>query len=60
MLSSVPYHKTIKRICGRNSYDSNHEALEQVDLPIFKRFLAKKTNPIYLPTISFSKLMSEY
>ena len=25
---SVPYHKAIKRICGRNSYESNHECLE--------------------------------
>ena len=26
----------------RNSYDINHECLEQVNLPIFKHFLAKK------------------
>ena len=30
------------RICGKNSYDSNHECLEQVTVPIFKHFLAKK------------------
>ena len=35
---SVPYHRAIKRTCGRNSYDSNHEYLEQVNLPIFKHF----------------------
>ena len=39
---SVPYHKAIKRICGRISYDSSHECLEQVNLPTFKHFLAKK------------------
>ena len=39
---SVPYHKAIERICGRNSCDSNHECLEQVNLPIFKNFLGKK------------------
>ena len=32
----------VKRICGRNSYDSKHECLQQVHLPIFKHFLAKK------------------
>ena len=32
---SVPHFKAIKRICGRNSYDSNHECFEQVNLPIF-------------------------
>ena len=37
---SVLYHKAITRICGRNSCDSNHECLEQVNLPIFKKFLA--------------------
>ena len=30
------------RICGRNSYDSNHECLEYACLPIFKYFLARK------------------
>ena len=39
---SVPYHKAIKRICGRNTYVSNHECHEQVNLLIFKHFLAKK------------------
>ena len=39
---SVHYHKATKRICGRNSYDSNNECLEEVNLPIFKHFLAKK------------------
>ena len=39
---SVPYQKAIKRICGRNSYDSKHECLEQVNLPVFKHFLAEK------------------
>ena len=39
---SVPYHKPSKRICRRNSYNSNHERLEQVNLPILKHFLAKK------------------
>ena len=34
--------KAIKRMCGRNYYDGNHECLEQVNLPIFKHFLAKK------------------
>ena len=35
---SVPHHKAIKRICERNSYDSNHECLKQANLPIFKFF----------------------
>ena len=39
---SVPYHKAIKRICWRNSYDNNRDCLEQVKLPIFKHFLAMK------------------
>ena len=39
---SAPYHKAIKRNCGRNSYHSNQEFLEQVFLLIFKHFLAKK------------------
>ena len=38
----VPYHKAIKRNCGRNSYDNNHECLQQVNIPILKHFLAKK------------------
>ena len=33
------YHKAIKRICGRNSYDSNHECLENARLPILSIFL---------------------
>ena len=39
---SVVYHKAIKRICGRISYDSNHECMEYARLPIFKLFLARK------------------
>ena len=39
---SVVYHKAIKRICGRNSYDSNHECLEYARLSIFKHLLARK------------------
>ena len=40
--TSVPSHKAIKRECGRNSYDSNHECLEKVNSPFFKHFLANK------------------
>ena len=39
---SVPYHSAIKKIYGRNWYDSNHECLEHAKLPIFKHLLAKK------------------
>ena len=39
---SVVYHKAIKRICGRNFFDSNHECLEYARFPIFKYFLAIK------------------
>ena len=39
---AVPYHKVFKRICGRNSYDSNHECLEQVNLSIFQDLFVKK------------------
>ena len=39
---SVVYHKPIKRTYGRNSYDSDHECLEYVRLPIFKHVLARK------------------
>ena len=43
VLNNIPvvYHKAIKRNCGRNSYDSNHECLEYAHLPIFKHYLAK-------------------
>ena len=36
------YHKVIKRICGRNSYISNHECLEYARFKFFKHLLAKK------------------
>ena len=39
---SVPYHKAITLVCGRNSYGSNRECLEQVILHISKHFLANK------------------
>jgi len=39
---SAVYHKAIKRICGRYSYDSNHECLEYARLPIFRHILARK------------------
>ena len=39
---SVVYHKAIKRICCRNSYDSNHECLEYTCLSIVKNFLGRK------------------
>ena len=43
-LNNIPvvYHKTIERICGRNSYDGIHECLEYAGLPIFKHFLARE------------------
>ena len=49
---SVPYYKAIKRMCGRNYYDSNHEYLEQVNLLIFRHYLAKKNKSI-LPSDYF-------
>ena len=43
-LNNIPviYHKAIKRICSRNSYDSNHECLKYAHLPVFEHFLAIK------------------
>ena len=38
----MPYHNAIKRNCVKNYYDSNHECFDQVNLPIFKQFLARK------------------
>ena len=38
----VPYHEAFNRICGRNSYDSNHECLEQVNLLTSKHLHASK------------------
>ena len=32
---SVVYHKAIKRICGRNSYDNNRESLQYAHLDNF-------------------------
>ena len=39
---SVSYHKAVKRACGLNVWDSNHEACETVGVPIFKHLLAKR------------------
>ena len=38
---SMASHKTMKRFCGRNPYDRNHECLEQLNLPYFKIFIPK-------------------
>ena len=43
---SVPYQGAIKRDCVRNWYANNRECPEQVNLPVFKHSIAKKTNPI--------------
>ena len=39
---SIAYHKAIKRMCNKRPYDSNHECLKRVNLPIFKYLFAKK------------------
>ena len=39
---SVVYHKDIKSICCRNSYDNNHRCHEYARLPTFRHFLARK------------------
>ena len=39
---SIAYHKAIKRMHNKIPYDSNHECLEKVNLPIFKHLVAKK------------------
>ena len=39
---SVTYHRAIKRLCGKNLWDSNHEACETVGVPIFKHLLSKR------------------
>ena len=39
---AIAYHKAIKRMCNKRPYDSNHECLERVNLPIFKHLVAKK------------------
>ena len=39
---SVAYHKAIKRVCNKRSYNSTHGCLERVNLPIFKHSNDKK------------------
>ena len=39
---SVAYHKAVKRICGNNVWDSNHDACDTVGVHIFRHLLAKK------------------
>ena len=39
---NVSYHKALKRVCGLNVWESNHEASETVGVLIFKHLLAKK------------------
>ena len=39
---SVAYNKAIKRIYGRDFYDSNHERFEYARLRMFKHFIARK------------------
>ena len=38
----VTYHKAVKRIAHLNVWDSNHEACEIVDVPIFKHLFSKR------------------
>ena len=37
---SVAYHKAVKRICGYNTWDSNHRACDDAGVPIFKHLHA--------------------
>ena len=39
---SVAYHKAVKRICGLNTWDSNHIACEIAGVKIFKHLLATR------------------
>ena len=39
---SVTYHKAVKRVCGLNVWDSNHDACEMAQVPIFKHLLATR------------------
>ena len=39
---SIAYHKVMKRNCNNRPFESYHECLERVILPIFKRLVAKK------------------
>ena len=41
-LCLIAYHKAIKRMCNKIPYDSNHECMERVNLPISKHLVAKK------------------
>ena len=39
---SVAYHKAIKRICGMNVWDSNHDACERMGVNTFTHLLVKR------------------
>ena len=49
---SVAYNKAIGRMCNKRQYDSSHECLETVNLPIFKQLVTKKGNKLYILYIS--------
>ena len=38
----IAYHKTIKCKCNKRPYDTKHDCLENVNLPIFKHLVATK------------------
>ena len=44
---AVVYHRAIKKICGMNPWDSNHEACHKVNKPIFKHMLVKRGYNLY-------------
>ena len=48
----VCYHRAVKRICGFSLWDSNHQACEQSNIPIFKHLLAKRVFGFYRRNVS--------
>ena len=48
----VFYHRAVKRICGFSPLDSNHQACEQINAPIFKHLLAKRAFGFYRRNVS--------
>ena len=39
---SIPYHKAVKRICGLNVWNSNHDACDIVGVSMFRHLMAKR------------------
>ena len=67
---TIVYHKCVKKVAGLNVWDSNHEACEIVNVPIFKHLLAtilisvlfrvvRSESPCGLPFRFYLRFMSD-